>query len=134
MATIATMILVMLIWPFGGGGKDYHMTADNSVPAAHGTVQVKRDASSANTQLDVKVWGLADPRQLTPPENIYVVWVRPRDGAVEKEGAIQVGSDLKGELKATTTATNGEVFITAEPNETVNSPSGAEVLHTRISP
>lgn len=110
------------------------MTAENDVPAAHGTVQVKRDSPSANTELDVKVWDLANPRSLTPPENIYVVWVRPRSGSVEKEGAIDVGSNLKGELKATTTATDADVFITAESNETVSSPTGPEVLHTHISP
>jgi hypothetical protein len=128
------MILVMLIWPFGSGGKEYHMIADNGVPAAHGTLQVKRDTSNANTQLDVKVWDLANPRQLTPPENVYVVWVRPRNGVVEKEGALQVGNDLKAELKATTTATDADVFITGETDETVSSPSGPEVLHTHISP
>ena len=72
------MLLLLLIWPFSSG-KEYHMTASNIVPAACGTVKVQKD-QNGNAKLDIKVSNLADPTRLTPPENKYVVWIRPNDG------------------------------------------------------
>lgn len=124
-------LALLIMWPFGGG-KKFHMIADKSIPAASGTVDVKRDKNDANAQIEVKVEGMADPSRLSPPAGAYVVWVRPRAGNVEKEGVITVGKDLKGDLKATTTARDFEVVVTAEQSETAQTPSGTELLKADV--
>ena len=129
---LAMVALVVFVWPFGSSVKKYDMQASNGVPAANGTVTVKRNKNNKNTDLDVKVRNLAAPSSLTPSEGVYVVWVRPNGDTPQKEGAIGLGNNLSGELKAVTTAKDFEVFITAEPGETVTTPSGPEVLKAHV--
>lgn len=131
-STFAMVLLLALFWPFGSSGKTYTMQASNSVPAANGTVTVKRNKTNRDTHLDIKVNNLATPSSLTPAEGVYIVWVRPNGDSPQKEGAIGVGNNLNGQLNAVTTAKNFEVFITAEPGETVTQPSGPEVLKAHI--
>lgn len=119
------------MWPWHGG-KEYHMTAASTVPAANGTVQVQKDKDNGNTKLDVKVKNLANPANLTPSENMYVVWVRPSDGEPQKEGVLRVDNNLGAELNATTTAKNFDVFITGEQSESVTAPSGLQLLHVHV--
>lgn len=132
MKSLFALALLLFIWPFSSG-KTYHMVANSNVPAANGTVHVQKGGENGNTQLDIKVSNLALPPSLTPPENVYIVWVRPNGGAAIKQGAISVNSDLNGELKTVTTAKNCDVFITAEPSPSVSMPTGMEVLHTHIT-
>jgi hypothetical protein len=121
------------VWPFSSG-KDYHMTADPSVPAASGTVHAERDKQNGNTKLEIKVNNLARPSSLTPPATGYVVWVRPNGGDAVKEGSLGVGGkDLKGELHVVTVSKDFDVFITPEQSSTVTMPSSMEVLRAHVS-
>src|SRR5436305_14260620 len=92
----ATMALLAL-WPLSSG-KDFHMTADQSVPAASGIVHAQRDKDNGNTKLDIKVNHLARPSNLTPPATTYLVWVRPTDGDAVNQGAIGSGKNPNGDL------------------------------------
>ena len=132
MRTLPTLVLLLAIWPFPSG-KTYPMTADQSVPAASGTVKVQTGSHNRNTTLDVKVANLAKPTSLTPPANVYILWVRPSGGSAINEGAIRVNKNLNGELKVVTTLKSCDVFITAEQSPTATSPDGLNVLHTHIS-
>lgn len=120
------------IWPFSSG-KDYHMTADNSVPAASGSVHAQRDKDNGNTKLDVKVNHLARPSNLNPPATTYILWVRPKDGDAVKEGSLGVDNDLKGELHVVTVSKDFDVFITPEQSATVTTPSSMEVLRAHVN-
>lgn len=125
-------MLFLAIWPFSSG-ETYHMTASQSLPAASGTVKVDKGGHNQNTQLDVKVANLAKPVNLTPPANVYILWVRPNGGSAINEGAIRVNNNLDGELKVVTTLKSCDVFITAEQSPTATSPDGINVLQTHIS-
>ncbi len=109
------------------------MNTSPSVPAATGIAKVQRDKDNGNTKVDIKVDHLANPSSLTPPANVYIVWVRPsgETGAV-KQGAIRVDKDLKGELKIVTVSKDFDLFITAEQSETVSAPSEFKVLDTHV--
>jgi phage major head subunit gpT-like protein len=120
-----------IIWPFSSG-KDYHMTADNSVPAASGKVHAQWDKQNGNTKLDVKVEHLARPSSLNPPATTYILWVQPKGGDAVKEGSIGVDNDLKGELHVVTVSKDFDVFITPEQSSTVTMPSRMEVLRTHV--
>lgn len=127
-----TLIALLAIWPFSSA-KDYHMTADPSVPAAAGTVHAQRDKDNKNTKLDIKVEHLAAPGSLNPPASTYLVWVRPLDQDAIKEGAIGVGKDLKGEIHIVTVSRDFDVFITPEQSESVTVPSSTEVLRAHVN-
>lgn len=129
----ATVLFFALVWPFGSSGKKYQMQANQSVPAAHGTVTVKRDKNNRDTNLDVKVSNLAAPSSLTPSASVYIVWVKTNGNLAEKKGAIGIDKDLNGETNVVTTAKNFEVLITGEPGESVTEPSGPEVLKVHVN-
>jgi hypothetical protein len=126
-------VALFAIWPFSGG-KDYHMTADPSVPAASGTVHAERDNQNGNTKLDIKVKHLARPSSLNPPATAYIVWVRPNGGDAVKQGSIGVdNNNLDGELHVVTVSKDFDVFITPEQSTTVTMPLSMEVLRAHVS-
>ena len=126
------LLATFAIWPFSSG-KNYNMIADQSVPAASGTVHAERDKDNRNTDLDIKVNHLARPSNLNPSATTYLVWIRPSGGDAVKQGAIGVDNNLKGEMHAVTVAKNFEIFITPEQSDTVTVPSALEVLQTHVS-
>jgi hypothetical protein len=133
MRSISILVLILAVWPFGSGTKKYPMQTAQSIPAAIGVVEAKRDKDNGNTRLNVKVEHMATPTSLTPPANVYILWVRSSDGNVEKVGALRIGEDRKAEIEATTVAKEADVFITAEDSESVAAPTGMELLQTHIS-
>ncbi len=129
--TIATVAL-LAIWPMSGT-KDYPMTPAVGVPAATGVVKVRKDKGNDNMKVVIKVDHLAKPGSLTPSENNYLVWIRPNGGEAQKQGAIGVDKDLKGELKLETVAKDFDVFITAEQSESATVPSNVEILGAHVN-
>ena len=132
MKALLVMASLLAIWPWSAS-KEYPMRASSSVPAAAGIVKVQRDKDSGNTKLDIRVWHLANPSRLTPSATNYIVWVRPRDEAAVKQGAIRVDKNQKGEVKLVTMAKDFEVFITAEQSESADVPSDFQVLRTDVT-
>jgi hypothetical protein len=76
-------------------------------------------ANTGNTELTLKVDHLAKPSLLSQPASNYVVWVQLPGQQAVNEGLLRVDDNLKGEVKATTTATRFTVLVTAE--ESANS-------------
>jgi hypothetical protein len=63
---------------------------------------------------------------------MYVLWVE-RDGhEPDNEGVLRVGENLKGEVKATTTATRFTVLVTAEDEAKAQTPSDRVVLRAAV--
>ena len=113
------------------------MTFETSrvVPAAKGSVTIKKEKNN-NYQVNVKTTNLAKPENLTPPKNVYVVWMRTEDNNVRNIGKIESSSGifskaLKGDLKATATSKPISVFITAENDGNVQYPGNQVVLQTK---
>jgi hypothetical protein len=126
------VVALLSIWPMSSE-KKYHMAADASVPAASGEIGVQADKSNGNMKVDIKVEHLAQPANLTPPENAYVVWIRPSGEEAQKQGALGIDKNLNGELKVITTSKNFDVFITAEQSGSVTVPSGVQILQAHVS-
>ena len=119
------------IWPFGGGGKKVQMSASTGTPAAHATVTT-RIGDNGNTKFDIKVQDLAKPSNLTPPENVYVVWVQPPQQAAMNQGQLRVNKGLDGQFDSQSPYKRFKVFITAEKDAQVQKPQGAQVLSANV--
>lgn len=130
-AALPALVALTLFWPFGGG-KKIHMTASSQVPAAHGVIQVKT-TGDGNKQLDIKTRSLAKPAALTPPEQVYVVWIQPSGQAPTNAGALKVDKNLNGDLTAVTPYKDFRVFITAEKYAQLQQPAGQTVLSAHVS-
>ncbi|MCK8494744.1 hypothetical protein M0L20_22945 [Spirosoma sp. RP8] len=101
------------------------------VPAANGTINVKKDKNS-NYTLAVDVRNLAEPKNLTPSKGTYLVWMKQNDNSVKKLGQLSPsGKDLSATLNATAVVKPEAVFITAEDNAEILYPAGQTILTTK---
>ena len=104
------------------------------VPAATGNAKVKKNKND-NYIITVSILNLAEPKNLTPPKNVYVVWMETNGERAKNIGMIKSSSSmfskaLKGEMQATSTTKPDKIYITAEDNGTVEYPGGTRVLST----
>jgi hypothetical protein len=113
-----------------GWAKTYHMTAMQIVPGAAADVHV--DKKNGNLQVEISAKHLAKPEMLTPPASTYVVWFQEEGSIPQNQGELKIGSDLKGQIKATTTLQNFRVFITGETDSHARMPSDQVVLRTIV--
>jgi hypothetical protein len=123
--------LGILIFAGLGWAKTYHFASTRIDPSAMGDVDLGKD-KNGNTNVSLRVEHLTKPTLLTPPANLYVVWFQEARSNPENEGQLQVGNDLKGQLKTTTPLHNFDVFVTAEMDPTVKTPSDQVVLRVTI--
>jgi hypothetical protein len=130
-AVIPGVVGLMLLWPFGGSAKKISMTSAKEVPAAHGTIAVKT-GRNGNTDVNITTKSLAQPSALTPPAEIYVVWFQPPNQSPKNMGALRVDNNLNGKLDTVAPYRQFKVFITAEKQQTVDSPHGAMVLSADV--
>lgn len=104
------------------------------VPAATGTVKVKSDKNN-NYKIDVEVMHLAPADRLTPPRNVYVVWMVTENNETKNIGQLKssggmIRKALRGELETTSPFKPVSVFITAEDDATIQYPGNTIVLNT----
>ncbi|MEO8583608.1 MAG: hypothetical protein ABI415_07415 [Flavitalea sp.] len=104
------------------------------VPAAQGTVKIKKDKND-NYSIVVNVEHLAGPERLTPAAATYIVWVETSDHQNKNIGQLKSSSNwlsktLKGSLQSTTPFHPLRVFMTAENDAAISFPSGHMVLTT----
>ena len=130
-AALPAVLFLALIWPFGSGGKKVHMTSGQEDPAAHGVIHIT-STGNGNKQLDIQAHALAKPTALTPPAQVYVVWIQRSGEAPTNEGALKVDGNLNGEFKTVTPYKDFRVFITAEKYAQLQAPRGPTVLHAHV--
>lgn len=107
------------------------------VPAAEGSVKVKRDKNN-NYKVLLNVKRLADPSRLSPSKAVYVVWMETEQDGTKNIGQLKTASsllshELKSSLKTTSPTKPVCFFITAEDNSGIQYPDGQEILRTNSS-
>lgn len=123
---LAILLLGGLAW-----AKAYHFTGTKIDPSAMGDIDVTHD-KNGNNIVTVRVEHLAKPTMLTPPSAMYVVWFQQPDSDPENEGQLVVDNGLRGQMRTTTPLHSFDIFITAETDPTVRTPSDAVVLRGTI--
>ncbi|MEP7277362.1 MAG: hypothetical protein ABI813_01855 [Bacteroidota bacterium] len=104
------------------------------VPAAEGSVKVKKDKNN-NYDIDLNVMRLADPKRLSPPAKVYVVWMETERNGTKNIGQITskdglFSSTLRSSLHTKTPFKPTEIFITAEEEADRQYPGSMVVLRT----
>jgi hypothetical protein len=113
--------------------KKFPLTADPSVPAARGEVNIGKD-KNGNTKVDLQVKFLAPPENLTPPKTAYLVWFQDRGGEPTMEGQLRLDKKLNGNFKTTTPLRNFDLFVTAETDASAKTPGSPQLLRTSVQP
>ena len=104
------------------------------VPAAKGSVKIRKDKNS-NYQIKLDVIRLAKPDRLSPPRDIYVVWMQTERDGLKNIGRLETSSrflsrTLRSSLRTVTPFNPVTFFITAENEANVQIPSGEVILRT----
>ena len=130
---ILSLMLGILLVAAIANAKKYPLTANQSVPAARGQVDVGRD-KNGNTKVEIEVEHLAPPENLSPPRTTYVVWFQERGAEPLNQGTLKPNKGLKANFKSVTPLKTFDVLVTAESDPTGKSPSGQEVMRASVQP
>ncbi|HYP09776.1 MAG TPA: hypothetical protein VER03_26365 [Bryobacteraceae bacterium] len=130
---MATLAFGLLLLSSAATAKKYPLTADKSVPAARGQVDVGRD-KNGNTKVEIEVEHLAPPENLTPPRTAYVVWFQERGAEPLNQGTLKPNKNLKATFKSVTPLKTFDVIVTAESDPNSKTAGGSEVLRASVQP
>jgi hypothetical protein len=104
------------------------------VPAAEGTVKVKKD-NNKNYDIKIELTNLAQPDRLQPSRSMYIVWMESDENTAKNLGKINSSHGfMSGKLKASFETVSNlkptRIFITAEDDEATTYPGSVVVLTT----
>jgi len=116
---------------FGGGAQKQTMLTSAENTSGEGTVQAKA-GDNGNTLLEVRVKHLSSPSKVASDASVYVVWIQPRNGAIQNVGALVVDPDLVGQLSTTTPHRAFTVTVTPEPSARMAAPTHSAVFTAAV--
>lgn len=128
------LIIFILSFTLLACSKKLYFEKSVMLPQAQGTVKIKKDKNN-NYSIDIDIEYLAESNRLTPPKEMYVVWVETESNGIKNVGQIKSRNGLLGgKLKASTDTRvpfkPTRVFITAEDVGNGSAPAGQTVLTT----
>lgn len=111
----------------------YAFQTSSIVPAAEGSVKVSKD-NNHNYGIHVNLFNLAEPQNLQPARQIYVVWMESEQQMVKNIGQINssagmLSKRLKASFETVSPVKPIRIFITAENDQNVQYP-GLEIITT----
>jgi hypothetical protein len=132
--TVCFVVVASLFLLVSACSKKMVFASSSVVPAATGSVKIKTDKNKNHT-IDVSVTNLAAADKLSPPKNIYVVWMVTENSGTKNIGQLNSSSSLlskamKASLKTVTSFNPTSFFITAEDNGDIQYPQSPTILTT----
>lgn len=129
-----TIAAAMMLFIFSSCSKKISFQTSSVVPAAKGTVQVKKDDNN-NYKVKMSITNLAEPSRLQPAKNTYVVWMETDNNGTKNIGQINsstgfLSSKLTASFESVSSFKPIKIFITAEDNATIQYPGMQVVLST----
>lgn len=111
-----------------------NFTNSTIVPAARGTVEIKKDRNN-NYAIDIDIKHLAEPDRLPEPRKLYVVWIESSENGLQNIGQLRTSTGLitgtlRASMKAISPFKPKRVIITAEDKANIHSPGDYVVLNT----
>lgn len=128
------LLMSMMVLFFTACAKKITFQNSAVVPSAEGTVAVKQDKNQ-NYTIDLRVKRLAEPKRLTPPKALYVVWMETAERGTQNLGQLETSTKgfskmLSSSLKTVSSHQPISFFITAEEDGNRNYPGTTVVLKT----
>lgn len=124
----------LMLFYFSSCSNKISFQTSSVVPAAKGTVKVKKDGNN-NYQIKISLANLAESKRLQPPKNTYVVWMETASNGTKNIGQINsstgfLSSKLKASFETVTAFKPVKIFITAEDDGSILYPGMTMVLST----
>jgi hypothetical protein len=128
------LVAVVITLSMSSCGTTNHFQASSIVPAAEGTVKVKKDNNN-NYKVTINLVNLAEPDRLQPPRDSYVIWMEGEDNQTKNIGQIKsshsmLSKTLKGSFETVTAVKPKKVFITAENDPNAQYPDNSNTVLT----
>lgn len=128
--------LLLATFLLGACAKKVAFNPSTTVPAATGSVKVKKDKND-NYGIELNVRNLPKPEDLQPPKRSYTVWMETRDNRALNIGSLDVSSSLfsktrKGGMETTSSFKPVRVFVTPEDEQAPTIPSAEPILSTTL--
>ena len=101
------------------------------VPTAEIVAKINKDKQN-NFKISISANYLASPDRLTPPMKTYVVWIVTKENGVTNIGQMKSENAKKNTLETLSTFEPLEIFITAENEGAIPSPSGIEISRINL--
>ena len=125
---------VFFLFLFNSCARKISFAQSSVVPAATGTVKIKKDNNN-NYAISISISHLAPAERLQPPGKTYVAWMETDQNSTKNLGQFQSNGGffsgaLKASLVAVTTFRPARIFITSEMDPAVSYPHGQSVLTT----
>jgi len=126
-----TMAVITMLFCFNScSQKVVSFQISQVVPAAKGTVKVKKD-NNKNYTIKISLSDLAGPDRLQPPKNTYIVWMETENKSTKNIGQINSSPrSLSASLETVSSFKPQKIFITAEDDAGVQYPAGQVILST----
>lgn len=129
-----TITAAMMLLFFSSSARKISFQTSTVVPAAEGTVKVKKDKNN-NYRVSVAISNLAEPTRLQPSKNTYVVWMDTDNNRIKNIGQINsstgfLSQKLKASFETVSSFKPIKIFITAEDDAAIQYPGMQVVLST----
>ncbi|MEO7768189.1 MAG: hypothetical protein ABIS01_12210 [Ferruginibacter sp.] len=124
----------MMVFYFSSCARKINFQTSSVVPAAQGTIKVKKDNNN-NYGITISITNLAEPDRLQPPKTTYVVWMQTADNGTKNIGQINsstgfLSSKLKASFETVSSFKPVKIFITAENDAAIQYPGMEVILST----
>lgn len=130
---VLSILVVLFILSCISCNKKVAFLTSPIVPAARGDVKVTKD-NNKNYEIHVNISDLAEVERLSPPKRAYVVWMVTEQNMAKNIGQINskmnMAKNLKASFQSVSSIKPNKIFITAEDDGSVSSPTGQTVLST----
>ena len=124
----------MIVFSFNSCATNVKFLSSAVVPAAQGSVKVKRDNNN-NYVIKISLSDLAESQRLQPSKLTYVVWMDTDRDPTKNVGQLNsskgmMSKQLKGSFKTVSSSRPVTVFITAEDDQGIQFPGAQTILST----
>ena len=128
------MLAIMILVSFDSYAKKFSFLSSAVVPAARGSVNVKRD-NNKNYIIQVQVSNLAEVNRLQPSKHAYVIWMITDQEITKNIGQLNssttfLSTKLKASYETASSSKPIKIFITAEDDAGTQSPGEQLILST----
>ena len=128
------ILTIMIVFSFNSCATSVSFLNSSVVPAAQGSVKVKRD-SNKNYVIQISLTDLAEVTRLQPSKLTYIVWMVTDRDLTKNIGQLNsskgfMSKQLKGSFKTVSSDKPVKIFITAEDDASIQYPGSMVVLST----
>jgi hypothetical protein len=131
-----SILTIMMIFIFTSCARKMAFSISSVVPAAQGSVKVKKDKNN-NYVIKINITNLAEVKRLTPSKNTYVIWMVTNEGITKNIGQLNSSASfllkkLTASFETVSSFDPAKIFITAEYDANIQYPGSQVILSTDI--